>query len=226
MCAPSPLQPRSTARGRARATEKPWRGQSMRGFTKLFKKNPGARVQNAIQPLLLKMEAMTKDEKEEGIATAAIDSEKYFDSVCWEVTFPKAVRDGTGSGSAASPGLVAMSSFFDCLLMRGEGPRQDRQKRQGQGQEFGTRTGQKERARARTRVGTRRKHKEQADTSPHNVSEFSLGCGLLVFMWLAGRGGILSVRLVSSVERFWVRCASCTPLNASWLVFASDTNWS
>ena len=48
---------------------------------------PGARVQNAIWPLLLKMEAMTKDEREEGIATAAIDSEKYFDCTCWEVTF-------------------------------------------------------------------------------------------------------------------------------------------
>ena len=38
---------------------------------------------------------MTKDEKEEGIATTAIegiattaiDSEKYFDGICWEVTF-------------------------------------------------------------------------------------------------------------------------------------------
>ena len=47
---------------------------------------PGSRVQNAIWPLLLKMEVMTKDEKE-GIATAAIDPEKYFDSFCWEVTF-------------------------------------------------------------------------------------------------------------------------------------------
>ena len=44
-------------------------------------------MQNAIWPHLLKMEAMTKDEKEEGIATATIDSEKYFDSICWEVTF-------------------------------------------------------------------------------------------------------------------------------------------
>ena len=48
---------------------------------------PGASVQNAIWPLLLKMEAMTKDEKEKGIATAAIDSEKHFHSKCWEVTF-------------------------------------------------------------------------------------------------------------------------------------------
>ena len=28
------------------------------------------------------MEAMTKDEKE-GIAKAAVDSEKYFDNICW-----------------------------------------------------------------------------------------------------------------------------------------------
>ena len=55
---------------------------------------PGSRVQNAIWPLLLKMEAMTKDEKEEGIATAAIDSEKYFDSICWEVTFLMLDRTG------------------------------------------------------------------------------------------------------------------------------------
>ena len=47
---------------------------------------PGFRVQNAIWPLVLMMEAITKDETEEGIATAAIDSEKYFDSICWEVT--------------------------------------------------------------------------------------------------------------------------------------------
>ena len=39
-------------------------------------------MQNAIWPLLLKMEAITKDDKE-GIATAAID----FDGICWEVTF-------------------------------------------------------------------------------------------------------------------------------------------
>ena len=38
-------------------------------------------MQNAIWPLLLKMEAITKDEKEEGIATAEIDSKKYFDSI-------------------------------------------------------------------------------------------------------------------------------------------------
>ena len=37
---------------------------------------------------------MTKDEKEEGIATAAIDSEKYFDSLCWEVTFQMLGRMG------------------------------------------------------------------------------------------------------------------------------------
>ena len=55
---------------------------------------PGSRVQNAIWPLLLKMESMTKDEKEEGIATAAIDSEKYFDSICWEVTFQMLNRTG------------------------------------------------------------------------------------------------------------------------------------
>ena len=55
---------------------------------------PGSRVQNAIWPLLLKMEAMTKDEKEEGIATAAIDSVKYFDSICWEVTFQMLDRMG------------------------------------------------------------------------------------------------------------------------------------
>ena len=48
---------------------------------------PRASLQNAIWPLLLKMEAMTKDEKEYGIATAAIDSEMYFDCICWEVTF-------------------------------------------------------------------------------------------------------------------------------------------
>ena len=48
--------------------------------------------QNAIWPLLLKMEAMTMDEKEEGIATAAIDSEKYFDSIRWEVTFQMVER--------------------------------------------------------------------------------------------------------------------------------------
>ena len=30
---------------------------------------------------------MTKDEKEEGIATSAVDSEKFFDSICWEITF-------------------------------------------------------------------------------------------------------------------------------------------
>ena len=46
----------------------------------------GSRVRNAIWPPLLKMEAMTKDEKEERIATVAIDSEKHFDSRCWEVT--------------------------------------------------------------------------------------------------------------------------------------------
>ena len=40
------------------------------------------------------MEAMTKDEKEEGIATAAMDSEKCFDSVCWEVTFQMLDRLG------------------------------------------------------------------------------------------------------------------------------------
>ena len=55
---------------------------------------PGSRVQNAIWPLLLNMEAMTKDEKEEGIATAAIDSEKYFDSTCWEVTLQMLDRMG------------------------------------------------------------------------------------------------------------------------------------
>ena len=30
---------------------------------------------------------MTKDEKEERISKAAIHSEKYLDSTCWEVTF-------------------------------------------------------------------------------------------------------------------------------------------
>ena len=50
-------------------------------------------MQNDIWPLLLKMEAMTKDEKE-GIATAAIDSEKYLDSICWEVTFQMLDRMG------------------------------------------------------------------------------------------------------------------------------------
>ena len=55
---------------------------------------PGSRVQNAIWPLLLKMEAMTKDEKEEGIATAANDSEKYFGSICWEVTLQMLDRMG------------------------------------------------------------------------------------------------------------------------------------
>ena len=54
----------------------------------------GSRVQNAIWPLLLKMEAMTKDEKEEGIATAAIDSEKYFGSTRWKVTFHMLDRMG------------------------------------------------------------------------------------------------------------------------------------
>ena len=39
------------------------------------------------------MMAMTKDE-EEGIATAAIDSEKYFDSECLEVTFQMLDRMG------------------------------------------------------------------------------------------------------------------------------------
>ena len=43
---------------------------------------------------MLKMESMTKDEKEEGIATAAIDSEKYFDSICWEVIFQMLNRIG------------------------------------------------------------------------------------------------------------------------------------
>ena len=55
---------------------------------------PGARVQNATWLLLLRMEAMTNDEKEEGIATAAVDSEKYFDSTCWEVTFQMLDRMG------------------------------------------------------------------------------------------------------------------------------------
>ena len=55
---------------------------------------PGSRVQHAIWPPLLKMEATTKDEKEEAIATAAIDSEKYFDSICWEVTFQMFDRMG------------------------------------------------------------------------------------------------------------------------------------
>ena len=55
---------------------------------------PGSRVQSAIWPLLLKMEAMTKDENEEGIATAASKSEKYFDSICWEVTFQMLNRMG------------------------------------------------------------------------------------------------------------------------------------
>ena len=32
--------------------------------------------------------------KEEGMATAAIDSEKYFDSICWEVTFHELDRVG------------------------------------------------------------------------------------------------------------------------------------
>ena len=36
----------------------------------------------------------TKDEKEDGIATAAIDSKKYFDSICWEVTFQMLDRMG------------------------------------------------------------------------------------------------------------------------------------
>ena len=60
---------------------------------------PRSRVQIAIWPLLLKMEAMTKDEKEEGIETAAIDSEKYFDSICWEVTFQMLNRMGLDSES-------------------------------------------------------------------------------------------------------------------------------
>ena len=50
-------------------------------------------MQNAIWPLLLKMEAMPKDNKG-GIATGTIDSEKYFDSKCWEVTFQMLNRMG------------------------------------------------------------------------------------------------------------------------------------
>ena len=60
--------------------KKAWLHKTVRGGI------PLSRVHKAIWPLLLKMEAMTKDEKE-GIATAAIDSEKFFDSICWEVTF-------------------------------------------------------------------------------------------------------------------------------------------
>ena len=37
---------------------------------------------------------MTGDKKEAGIATAATDSEKYFDSSCWEVTFQMLNRMG------------------------------------------------------------------------------------------------------------------------------------
>ena len=55
---------------------------------------PGSRVQNAIWPPLVKIEVMTKDEKEEGIATAATDSEKCFDSICWEVTCQMLDRTG------------------------------------------------------------------------------------------------------------------------------------
>ena len=55
---------------------------------------PGSRAQKAIWPPLLKMEAMTEDEKEEGIATAAIDSEKFIDSICLEVTFQMLNRMG------------------------------------------------------------------------------------------------------------------------------------
>ena len=51
-------------------------GQSWRGSTRLC------------------TEESQEPEKEEGIATAAIDSKKYFNSICWEVTFQLLGRMG------------------------------------------------------------------------------------------------------------------------------------